>query len=322
MYPKSSNGFGDSVLSLKVGGDHIVVSQSDNYIRNLGQDLRGVRTSELKFATANSLRDLYDDCLARKRPIYARYISSLSDQNAYWETLILPLTVDEQSEPVFTMSYVSTLSEKVDVLQILYDRSPVGIVAAVPIMNGQNKTDDARILTMNEKARQILRQDPAGYPMHTVGELIRYLGDSLRWTGIATSQDGYATRIDYRNPSGDEFSMIIELVNQIVVITIAERTGPTSRPPTAFLGCSDWVERCSVDGCCRGEHDSIHKFLRPRLGEIHLCQRRMIACPREGPFVPWTAFFLARFIKFPFVSTGCDLRQQTIINFPRCGTGP
>jgi hypothetical protein len=150
-------------------------------------------------------------------------------------------------------------------------------------MNGQNKTDDARILTMNEKARQILRQDPAGYPMHTVGELIRYLGDSLRWTGIATSQDGYATRIDYRNPSGDEFSMIIELVNQIVVITIAERTGPTSRPPTAFLGCSDWVERCSVDGCCRGEHGSIHTFLRTSTNSpLQALSTSVVACYRIG----------------------------------------
>jgi hypothetical protein len=101
----------------------------------------------------------YDDCLARKRPIYARYISSLSDQNVYWETLILPLAVDEQSAPPFTISYVAMLNEKIDILQILYDRSPVGIVAAVPIMNGQNMTDDARILTMNSKAKQILRQE-------------------------------------------------------------------------------------------------------------------------------------------------------------------
>jgi hypothetical protein len=158
MYSKPSNMFGDSLLNLKVGNEHIVVAQSDNFIRNLGQDLRGIRSSELKFATANSLRDLNDDCLAKKRPIYARYISSLSDQNVYWETLILPLAVDEQSAPIFTMSYVSMLNEKIDVLQILYDRSPVGIVAAVPIMNGQNKTDDARILTMNGKAKQILQQ--------------------------------------------------------------------------------------------------------------------------------------------------------------------
>lgn len=223
MYSKSAETFGDSVVSLKVGDDHIVVSQSEGYIRHLGQDLRGVRTSELKFATANSLRELYDDSLARKRPIYARYISSLSDQNVYWETLILPLAVDEQSAPVFTVSYVAMLNEKIDILQILYDRSPVGIVAAVPIMNGQNKTDDARILTMNGKAKQILRQGPASGPMHTVGELIRFLGEGLSWTGIATAREGQATRIDYRNPEGEVFSVTIELVNQLLLITFAER---------------------------------------------------------------------------------------------------
>ena len=185
MYSKSAETFGNSVVSLKVGDDHIVVSQSEVYSRYLGQDLRGVRTSELKFATANSLRELYDDSLARKRPIYARYISSLSDQNVYWETLILPLAVDEQSAPVFTAGYVAMLNEKIDILRILYDRrSPVGIVAAVPIMNGQNMTDDARILTVNGKAKEILRQGPASGPMHTVGELIRVPG-----RGVALDRD-------------------------------------------------------------------------------------------------------------------------------------
>jgi hypothetical protein len=140
MFSKASNSFDDTLLNLKVGNEHIVVAQSDGYVRNLGRDLRGTLSSELKFATANTLRDIFDDCLARKRPAYARYISSLSEQNVYWETLILPLAADEHSEPIFTMSYMAMLSEKIDILQILYDRSPVGIVAAVPIMDGQNKT--------------------------------------------------------------------------------------------------------------------------------------------------------------------------------------
>jgi hypothetical protein len=223
MYSKSSEHFGDSVVSLKVGNDHIVVAQSDDYIRHLGQDLRGMRVSDLNFATANSLRELYDDSLARRRPIYARYISSLSDQNVYWETLILPLAVDEKSPPVFIISYLSMLSEKIDILQILYDRSLVGIVAAVPIMHGQNKTDDARILTMNGKAKQILRQQPIGCSMHTVGELIRHLGEGLGWTGIANEREGPVTRFDYRNPEGEIFSMTIELVNQLVLITFADQ---------------------------------------------------------------------------------------------------
>ena len=36
-------------------------------------------------------------------------------------------------------------------------------------MNGQNKTDDARILTMNNKATQILKQETARNELHSVG---------------------------------------------------------------------------------------------------------------------------------------------------------
>ena len=222
MYVKSSNIYEDTLLNLKIGDEHVTVSQSDSYVRNLGQDLRGLCLSELKFATANSLRDLFDECLAKKQPIYARFISSLSAQSAYWEALILPLSAQQGGPPIFTMSYMAMLSEKIDVLQILYDRSPVGIIAAVPIMDGQNKTDDARILTMNTKARQILRLDPKRSQLHTVGELIRFLGATLQWSGTGTSIEGQVTRIGYRNPEGDAFSMSIEMINQLILISIAE----------------------------------------------------------------------------------------------------
>jgi len=226
MYSKTFSAYGDMLVNLKVGDEHVVVSQSDSYIRNLGQDLRGARLSELKFATANSLREIYDQCLASRQPIYARYISSLSDQNVYWEVVVLPLALHERSAPIFTMSFVAMLSEKIDVLQILYDRSPLGIIAAVPLMNGQNKTEDARILTLNTKAREMLRQDPSRYQLHTVGELIRYLGDPLGWTVTKSMREGQATRIDYRNAEGGLFSMSIEYVNQIVLISLAELSRP------------------------------------------------------------------------------------------------
>ena len=226
MYSKTFCAYGDTLVNLKVGDEHVVVSQSDSYIRNLGQDLRGARLSELKFATANSLREIYDQCLASRQPVYARYISSLSDQNVYWEVVVLPLALNERGAPIFTMSFVAMLSEKIDVLQILYDRSPLGIIAAVPLMNGQNKTEDARILTLNTKAREMLRQDPSRYQLHTVGELIRYLGDPLGWTVTKSMREGQTTRIDYRDSEGDLFSMSIEYVNQIVLISLAELSRP------------------------------------------------------------------------------------------------
>ena len=225
MYLKESNPFDHTLLNLKVGDQHVVVSQSDSYIRELGRDLRGALSSEMKFATANSLRDVFDDCLARKAPIYARYISSLSEQNTYWEVLVLPLALDERSEPAFTMCYMAMLSEKVDVLQILYDRSPVGIIAAVPIMDGHNRTDDARILTMNSKARQILKQE-GKLPLHTVGELVHFLHDGLKWNALGTVSQDQVTRIDYHDPDNHRFSMMIELINQFVLISLAERDQP------------------------------------------------------------------------------------------------
>jgi len=226
MYLKESNSFDDTLLNLKVGDQHIVVSQSESYIRELGRDLRGTLSSELKFATANSMRDIFDDCLARKAPVYARYISSLSEQNTYWEVLVLPFAADERSEPVFTMCHMAMLSEKVDVLQILYDRSPIGIIAAVPIMDGHNKTDDARILTMNNKARQILKQEGSRLPLHTVGELVHFLHDGLKWNAIGTVSQDQVTRIDYHDRDNQRFSMMIELLNQFVLISLAERDQP------------------------------------------------------------------------------------------------
>ncbi|MBR1225132.1 hypothetical protein JQ600_09405 [Bradyrhizobium sp. AUGA SZCCT0176] len=234
MFVQSSNAFVDTLLNLRVGNDHLVVAQSESYIANLGRDLRGTLASELKFATANSLRELFDDCLARMQPTYARYISSLSERNVYWETLILPLAAEAHCEPVFTKCYMACLSEQVDVLQILYDRSPVGIVAAVPIRNGLNKTDDARILTMNTKARQILKQDRGTNEFHSVGEMIRFISNGLHWTGINSSSEDHLTRIDYRDPAGEEFSLTIELINQFVLVSINERSRPEPRVTGRF----------------------------------------------------------------------------------------
>ena len=106
--------------------------------------------------------------------------------------------------------------------------------AAVPIMDGHNKTDDARILTMNNKARQILKQE-GRLLLHTVGELVHYLHHELKWSAIGTvSQDRQVTRIDYHDPDNQRFSMMIELINQFVLISLAERDQPEVRTANRF----------------------------------------------------------------------------------------
>ena len=224
--------FDQILLALKVGAEYLLIGQSDSYIAAVGRDMRGTLTSEMQFATANSIKDLYDECLAENQPIYARYISSLSNRNVYWEAMMLPLAASERSRPIFVMSYMSLLNEKVDLLRILYDRSPVGIIAAVPIMDGKRTTDDARVLTMNSKVREILRlPEGKGHP-HTVGEMIRYLGTVLRWTPNSKSSQGHSTTIEYLDPDGARFHVTIELINHFILISLAPTVVEEAEAPS------------------------------------------------------------------------------------------
>jgi hypothetical protein len=227
-----ANMFDQTILSLKIGNDYLVTAQSDSYIAAVGRDMRGSLLSEMNFATANSLRDLYDECLAENQPVYARYISSLSNRNVYWETMMLPLAASERSKPIFVMAYMSLLNEKVDLLRILYDRSPVGIIAAVPIMDGKRTTDDARVLTMNLKAREILRlPEGKGHP-HTVGEMIRFLSVALHWTPQSKSAQGHSTTIEYADPQGARFLVTLEMINHFILISLAPTVAEEAEAPS------------------------------------------------------------------------------------------
>jgi PAS domain-containing protein len=220
MIESMSNPSDDWLLMLRTGDDYVVVSQSESYIRNIGHDLRGSLASDLKFPTANSMKLIYDDCIAQRQPTYARYISSLSQQNVYWETLVLPLAADGGGRPIFGLSIVAPLNEKTDILQILYDRSPIGMIAAVPTMNSVNKTDDGRILTMNARARQLLRLPPDGQQLYYVGQLVPYMRENLGWTRTGTSLDGHTTRLTFDTEDGTKHSVTIELINQFILISI------------------------------------------------------------------------------------------------------
>jgi hypothetical protein len=129
------------------------------------------------------------------------------------------------------MSYMSLLNEKVDLLRILYDRSPVGIIAAVPIMDGKRTTDDARVLTMNARARDILRLPEGKGNPHTVGEMIRYLSGALHWTPQSKSAEGHATTIDYADPEGTRFLVTIELINHFILISLAPDVAEEAEAP-------------------------------------------------------------------------------------------
>jgi hypothetical protein len=61
--------------------------------------------------------------------------------------------------------------------------------------------------------------------------MIKFLGKTLQWSGIDTASDGQQTRIRYRDPAGEEFTMTIEMLNQFVLISLAEQAKPDQPSP-------------------------------------------------------------------------------------------
>jgi hypothetical protein len=79
---------------------------------------------------------------------------------------------------------------------------------------------------MNNKAREILKQEAVRIQLHSIGEMIHFLRDGLHWSATNTSSEQQITQVDYRDPAGQKFSMTIELINQFILISIAEREQP------------------------------------------------------------------------------------------------
>lgn len=228
MLSMAPSTFDDMMLVQKFGNDFVVVDMSENYIRNVGRDMRGFTLSEFSSSTAEAMKRLYDSCLTQKEPIYCRFISELSAQVTYWEKLSLPLAVDDSGRPNFVLNYVTELNEKSDLLQVLYDRAPVGMVAAVPTF-GNGANNDGRILCMNEKARKILRIPPNGSQLHFVSDLMPWLRDVTQWTRVETITNGPQSQMIYRDATGARFIVTVELINRFILITIAPPEG------TAFV---------------------------------------------------------------------------------------
>ena len=99
-----------------------------------------------------------------------------------------------------------------------------------------------RILTMNARAQEILRQDESRIELHSIGEMIQFLGKTLQWSATGTATEGPQTQIHYRDPAGEEFTMTIEITSSCRSALPNGRDPMRRRRSTASRGCSVWVD--------------------------------------------------------------------------------
>src|SRR4051812_32799664 len=159
------------LMLMKKDDDTVVVAQSRNYIQHVGRDLRGTLSSELKTSTSEGINKLVRQAFASKEPVYCRYVSGFSKQSIYWELLILPLAADDRGEVAFVVNLVSLIDDKSAIMQSVFDRSPVGMIVAAPTRSSGGLIDDGEILSINSRAREMLRLSESGRRIQTLRQL-------------------------------------------------------------------------------------------------------------------------------------------------------
>ncbi len=215
----------DTMTLLKLGDDYLVVSQGVDYIHNLGRDLRGLLMSEFKTPTTIVMKELYDKCLAERQAIYTRFVSSLASQSIYWEGLFIPLRGDESRQPIFVKNYMLPIDDKADILQMILDRSPIGMLAAIPFGSDEGNTQDGRIVIVNSRAKQILKFDDMARQIHYIRELTPWFKNNLGWEKISMVAEDSQTRVQYRNASNNSYLLTIEPLMRFVLFSIFEIKG-------------------------------------------------------------------------------------------------
>jgi hypothetical protein len=214
----------DHLLFLRIQDDYLVVSQGNDHMLHIGQDMRGHMLSEFQTPIATVIKDLHDQCLADKQAIYVRFVSDLATESVYWEGLKLPLRADDAGQAHMIMNYSIPIDNKTDILQMVLDRAPVGMIAAVPLGETRGSVD-GRIIMINSRAKELLKFDEKGSRVHYIRELAPWLRDVSGWTRTGITTQGEKTCISYRNKSQQNFSVTMEALKRFVLFSIAEIPG-------------------------------------------------------------------------------------------------
>ena len=218
MNSDASAAVNDHLLFMQVNDDYLVVSQGSDHIHHIGRDLRGRMLSELNTPIASVMKDLHDQCLADKQAIYARFVSELATDNIYWEGLKVPLCADDSGRANMVMTYSIPIDNKTEIFQMVLDRAPVGVIAAVPF--GSNH-GDARIVSINARAKQLLKFDANGSRVHYIRDLVPWFRD-IAWTRTGVKILANRTCFSYRDPSNHGYSVTMEPLKRFLLFTIVQ----------------------------------------------------------------------------------------------------
>jgi len=228
----------DLLLFLKLDDDYLVVSQGADRARHIGRDVRGQSMLEIGKSIGPVLKELFDTCLAQQTAISARFVSELAFDSVYWEALFLPLKGENSGRTRFIASYATPIDNKTDVLQMVLDRSPTGMIVAVPIGLSRGDQTDGRIILINARAKEMLKFDENGSRVIYIRELAPWLRDIAGWTRADVTVEGSRTRLHYRDRLGRRFLVTMESLDRFILFSIVEYDRDLAAPRREDAGQS------------------------------------------------------------------------------------
>jgi hypothetical protein len=91
---------------------------------------------------------------------------------------------------------------------------------------------DGRIVSINARAKELLKFDEKGSQVHFIRDLALWLRDSAGWTRTDIKAEGKTTHIYYRDAANRRYTVIMEAVRRYVLFSILEE-GPAVFPDPA-----------------------------------------------------------------------------------------
>jgi hypothetical protein len=213
------------MLLLQLGSDFIYVFQGSESIRKYARTFRGATLSKIQGNLTNKMLNMYNSCIREATPSYAQFNADFSTQHVCWERLSLPLTSGGPDGARFVLAYSFPLDDKLEILTSVFERSPIGMIAAAAVVGENKPLADARVTLINSRARDLLKLKTSAVAVHTVQDLRQWIRDVAGWTQLTETQSDTTKRQTIRyeeRESGRKFMIIIEPVSRYVVFHLLE----------------------------------------------------------------------------------------------------
>lgn len=222
--PDQASVLNDSLLLLCLPNDFTFIHHGPAAVKMVGTNLTGLLLSERNTVIARAVQKVYLKCVELAEPFYVRHVAAnAANQSFFIELIVLPLAVDERREVGYLLVYSAPLDDKGEVLQAVFERSQIGMIAASSTHDDTGRLQDGRILLINARARAILKLPESMDRIQTVRDLGPWFRDGALWTKTNVAKEGGLTHIHYRDRSSNvSYRVTIEPIERFVLFSIIE----------------------------------------------------------------------------------------------------